>query len=105
MKSAPARTPARPPNPRIPYGWSGGGAGWRRMIGKGSSGSPIPARSFEHEFREPERDLREGNDDAKADQLQDHEGDDALIDVGHLHRLRGDALQVEESESEWRSQK
>ena len=30
MKSAPARTPARPPNPRIPYE----GAGWFRMIEK-----------------------------------------------------------------------
>ena len=27
----PARAPARPPNASGPYGWPGGGAGWRRV--------------------------------------------------------------------------
>src|SRR5687767_1684523 len=51
---------------------------------------------------QPERELRIGHHQEQADELQDHERDDAPVDALDLDFLRRDALDVEQREAERR---
>src|SRR5262245_65603716 len=70
----------------------------RRSATRTVSGS----RSLITELHQPEREVGEQDHQDQADELQDHEGNDALVDRLDLDFLRRDALDVEEGKAERR---
>src|SRR5262245_39093049 len=60
------------------------------------------SRSLIAQLHQPQREVGEGDDQDQADQLQDHEGNDALVDRLDLDFLRRDALDVEQGKAERR---